>query len=521
MNDNVSFDNGQLFLNLAMPIDVKVDGTVESLKRLIWSLDYSGFGRSGKKKAGRPSAIEPQRMMTIIVYGYMNGQTSSRELEWFCGTNLVCQHLLGTARVPDHATFDRFIRGNHDAIAGILAQMVKALDEAGELDHNIVFQDGTKIESVAGRYSFVWLSALEKNIPRLIGHIREIPGCGDATEADALKLLDASINAMEERGVRMPEKTGRGIRNTKDSMVLKEAVGQRDKLRRYILWEEEMKGSGRNSLSKTDADATFMRMKEDHMRNGQLKPAYNVQNIVANGYVIGTYVSSDRTDYHTMVPAMDKLKDEVGYEFKGYCADSGYDCGENYTWLEKNKKASYIKTQTYETSKKRSCKADPSRKQNYSYDGETDSFTCMHGTRLTRVPGKVDHKGNDLYEASSGCDTCPFRKACMKAQSGKDGFKRLWINIATEKQRRRSEANFTTGDGPIVRVNRSIQAEGSFSMIKDGMGFRRFSYHGKGNCETQWNLLCIAANVLRFSYRSQANKLGTPQWFTGEEKKTA
>ena len=124
MNDNVSFDNGQLFLNLAMPIDVKVDGTVESLKRLIWSLDYSGFGRSGKKKAGRPSAIEPQRMMTIIVYGYMNGQTSSRELEWFCGTNLVCQHLLGTARVPDHATFDRFIRGNHDAIAGILAGML-------------------------------------------------------------------------------------------------------------------------------------------------------------------------------------------------------------------------------------------------------------------------------------------------------------------------------------------------------------------------------------------------------------
>lgn len=521
MNDSVSFENGQLYLNLAMPIDLEVDGSLESLKRLIWSLDYSGFVKDGKKKSGRPSAIEPQRMMTIIVYGYMNGKTSSRELEWFCGTNLVCQHLLGTARVPDHATFDRFIRNNHDAVAGILAQVVEKLDDAGELDHNIVFQDGTKIESVAGRYSFVWLSALEKNMPKLIAHIREIPGCETATETSALELLDAAIATMESNGVRMPERTGRGIRNPKDSMVLKDAVELRGKIQRYLFWEDEMRGTGRKSLSKTDTDATFMRMKDDHMRNGQLKPAYNVQNLVANGYVIGTYVSSDRTDYHTMVPAMEKLEAETGYGFNGYCADSGYDCSENYSWLERKGKTSYIKTQTYETSKRRSSRKDPSRKQNYSYDGETDTFTCMHGTRLDRVAGKVDHKGNDLYQASSGCDVCPYRKACMKSMAGGDGFKKLWINIGTDRQRRRSEENFTTGDGPVIRVNRSIQAEGSFSMIKDGMGFRRFTYHGRRSCETQWNLLCIAANVLRFSFRSRAGKTGFPQWFVGEAGKTA
>ena len=138
-----------------------------------------------------------------------------------------------------------------------------------------------------------------------------------------------------------------------------------------------MRETGRKSLSKTDEDATFMRMKEDHMRNGQLKAAYNMQNLVQNGYVIAC-------DYRTMIPMLEKLE-EGGFPYDSYCADSGYDIKENYEWLDKHGKKAYIKPQYHDEDKKRKNKRNPSLKCNYAYDENADTFTCMRGHRLYHV----------------------------------------------------------------------------------------------------------------------------------------
>ena len=163
MNDNIlNLENGQLYLNLSIPLDGPYSSYIEALDALYSSLDYSLFFR--KERRGRPYSLHPSKMMVLIIYAYMNGTFSSREIEKLMRRDCVCMKVLGMDRIPDHSTIDRFIRSSHDAIADIMRQSVMRLKGLVELDGHAVFQDGTKIESVAGKYTFVWLSACEKNI---------------------------------------------------------------------------------------------------------------------------------------------------------------------------------------------------------------------------------------------------------------------------------------------------------------------------------------------------------------------
>ena len=154
MNDNIlNLENGQLYLNLSIPLDGTYYSYIEALDALYSSLDYSLFFR--KEKRGRPYCLHPSKMMVLIIYAYMNGTFSSREIERLMKRDCVCMKVLCMDRIPDHSTIDRFIHNNHDAIADIMRQSVMRLRELGELDGHTVFQDGTKIESAAGKYTFV------------------------------------------------------------------------------------------------------------------------------------------------------------------------------------------------------------------------------------------------------------------------------------------------------------------------------------------------------------------------------
>src|SRR5699024_6787464 len=87
----------------------------------------------------------------------------------------------------------------------------------------------------------------------------------------------------------------------------------------------QIMGEKRNSYSKTDHDATFMRMKDDHMRNGQLKPAYNVQAAVDAEFIVGINVFSDRNDTTTLIPMLQYLKENLPFAYRHIVADSGYE----------------------------------------------------------------------------------------------------------------------------------------------------------------------------------------------------
>ncbi|PKL14788.1 MAG: hypothetical protein CVV52_00350 [Spirochaetae bacterium HGW-Spirochaetae-8] len=301
MHSTVFFENNQLYLNLSIPLDIDFHNPVQALRELFWSLDYSCF-RTPKKVSGRPHAAIARQMVFILVYARLHGCFSSRQVEELCKRDLVCIHVLEGKKAPDHSTIDRFIRHNGSAMRNVFSQSVKKLDELGELRKDIAFIDGTKIESKAGRYTFIWLKAIEKNLPRLIEHIRKLHGeylihyglessRETAGEKDARDVLDIMIESIDVQRIlaEQPAVQGRGHSLGFEQRMAKRLVEYSEKLDRYTSARDRMRAEKRNSMSKTDADATFMRMKEDYMRNGQLKPAYNIQNVVDSGYVVGTY----------------------------------------------------------------------------------------------------------------------------------------------------------------------------------------------------------------------------------------
>ena len=117
---------------------------------------------------GRKSAADPRVMFKVMVYGYQCGIYSSRKLEEVCRYRVDFMWLLEEENVPDHATFARFRTGRcASAVEDLFYQYVRLLETQGETDHETVFIDGTKLESVAGRYTFVWRKTVEKQLAKV------------------------------------------------------------------------------------------------------------------------------------------------------------------------------------------------------------------------------------------------------------------------------------------------------------------------------------------------------------------
>lgn len=88
-------------------------------------------------------------------------------------------------------------------------------------------------------------------------------------------------------------------------------------------------------------------MKDGHMRNGQLKPSYNVQIGVKSEYVTGVGIFDDRNDIAITIPMLSNMKEKIGREYLNVIAVSGYEIEENYLFLEADTKIQYIKPLTY------------------------------------------------------------------------------------------------------------------------------------------------------------------------------
>ena len=244
MKDNIlNFDNGQLYLNLSIPLDNTYSSYIKALDALYSSLDYSLFFRSGKR--GRPYCIHPSKMMVLIIYAYMNGTFSSREIEKLMKRDCVCMKVLGMDRTPDHPTIDRFIHNNHEAMIDIMRQSVEKLKELGELDGHTVFQDGTKIESAAGKYTFVWLSACEKNLSKAFSRVSSILSSygidDDIDEKNAMTAIDSFEDLMQKRSIKYPSASVRGHHITQEQKDWKRIREEKAKIDNYLSWIKKMK----------------------------------------------------------------------------------------------------------------------------------------------------------------------------------------------------------------------------------------------------------------------------------------
>ena len=264
--------------------------------------------------------------------------------------------------------------------------------------------------------------------------------------------------------------------------------------------------NGRNSFSKTDNDATFMHMKVGHMQNGQLRPGHNMQIGVEGEYIVVVDVSSERSDQLTLIPFLDKLEKELPMKFENVIADAGYESEENYNYLSEHNQNSYIKPQTYEKSKSKKSKRDISKRKNMTYISEDDYYICSLGNKL--IPVSTTYRNSKsgyvsaitIYECEN-CSGCAYKNKCTKAK----GNKRLHVSKNFIKYREKSLENITTPEGKLLRMNRSIQVEGAFGILKQDYGFRRFLLRGKKNIKVEFLLLCFGYNIKKLFNKTIQN----------------
>ena len=282
-----------------------------------------------------------------------------------------------------------------------------------------------------------------------------------------------------------------------------------EKLEEYLLKFKEYNKKvytcgNRNSYSKTDIDATFMRMKEDAMKNGQLKPAYNVQHGVDAEYITWLTVGPEPTDTTTLIPFLKSMEENLNFKYLKIVADAGYESEENYSFIEENNQISFIKPANYEISKTRKYKNDISRIDNMDYDSESDLFICQNGKKLTANGVKI-RKSKTGYESvktiyiCEDCSNCNYKSQCIKGNNSKIPLEKRTKKFETSKkfnrQRKEDLERIITDEGILLRMNRSIQAEGSFAQVKHDMNFKRFMCRGQKNVLAESILLAIAHNV--------------------------
>ena len=474
----------------------------------------------------KENQVSPRQMLKIMLYAYHESNFSSRGIEKACRRDINYMYLLEGRSAPDHATIARF-RSIHFAEVAekYLAMSVSYLMEIGEISGKEIFIDGTKIEANANKYTFVWKKSVTKNQAKLLEKMAllvqecvETYGLrkiwhGQVKEKHLEKVIRQMYRIKEEEGIEFVH--GSGKRKTQLQRHVEELEEAADRLKEYsrklsILGE-------RNSYSKTDPDATFMRMKEDAMLNGQLKPAYNLQLGVDSGYISWLTLSPRPTDTMTLIPFLKGLEASLGHRYPVVVADAGYESEENYSFLENRKMTAVIKPANYEISKTRKYRKDISRKENMPYDPKGDFYTCMNGCQLKACYTKKRKtaSGYVRQETVYRCDDClgcPHKSECIKGKNWKipeeERFKTLSVSRKFERQRKECLDRIVSDEGVQLRVNRSIQAEGAFALWKEDQKFRQFLCRGQANVYAESVLMAMAQNIGNLHRRIQAGRLG-------------
>ena len=485
-----------------MEISIQKSEFYRQVSAQLGKLDYRKLYKAYSGNI-RKSQVEPRILFEILVCAYMLRTCTSRGIERLCRENVQFILILDGHAAPDHCTISRFRSGKktQEAIVDLFYQYAAILEEEGFTNHDEVFIDGTKLESRANKYTFVWRKTVEKQLAKIRGKAKAELNLheGYVTRKRLREEVRRLKEQIEAEGIEV--KRGRGHYKP-------EIVRKRDNLsgllERWDGYEEKKRilGEGRNSYSKTDPDATFMHMKDDHMRNGQLKPGYNVQFAVNSEFITGIGVYSNRTDYGTLPQFLDELSGRHRKRYQRIVADSGYESLSNYRCLDEHGQDAYIKPQNYERRKTRKFREQIGRSENMAYYQQKDCFVCKNEKILERVKtveetAKDGTKREAAHYRCEDCHGCAYRAACCKA---KDPEKPKEIVVCREQTayREASLERIGSDEGKLLRVNRSIQVEGAFGELKHNRGFTRFLTCGKRNVLTELYLHAMAQNLLKY-----------------------
>jgi transposase len=479
-------------------------------------------------KGGGTSSYHPKMLLKVIIYSYTQRIYSSRQIAKALRENIYFRWLSGS-NDPDFRTINRFRSSRlKKQIKQVFAQMIKILHELGVVSLDNYFLDGTKIEANANKYSFVWRKAVEKNKVKLEERIKEILDHADRiNEEENKKYGDKDLEEMGE-GVKIDSKKIEEIvkdinekikeitndpeykrKEEEKELQRKKKKIQKDYLERMKRYENQQEiFKGRNSYSKTDPDATFMRMKEDHMRNGQLKAAYNVQMGTENQFILGYSIHQRPTDTGTLIAHLEEIKRSIAIKPKRIIADAGYGSQENYAYLEKQDIEAYVKYNSFDKEQKKRYKPDEFKSENMEYNDPEDEFICANN-RILEYHHTENYMTENGYQTerrvyrSRDCTGCQLKDSCYKGAYSKQ------IKVSHELMgyRKQARQRLESQTGVELRKQRFIDTEPVFGQLKYNRGFKRFSMRGMDKVHLEFGLHSLAHNLLKLHRQQNTAKL--------------
>lgn len=497
-----------------------------ALVRVVDSI-VDGMDRSALESAypgGGASAYDPSMMLKVILFCYASGIYSSRKIAAATRENVNLMWLTGM-RPLDHNTVNRFRSERiRPVFEDVFSEVIAVLAKAGYVTLDTYFLDGTKIEANANKFTFVWKKstdryqdALRRKVHAHLEAIDEMddeeealaPGDPSEVDADAIRDAAGRINA------RLKAKREAGEGKDAEAKELKKAAGaiERDYLPRMERYERQQATfSGRKSFSKTDPDATFMRMKDDAMGNGQLKAGYNVQAGTENQFIVDTTVHQRPGDTACAIPHCEHVKERVGHLPANFVADAGYGSEENYAYLEGEGVDAYVKhNEFFRECKNKRWREDEMRVANWRYDRKSDEYTCPEGRTLTFI--RESKRTSDLgYESTAriyecaDCSGCSRRARCSKS-ADLDSPRQIKVNPTLNAFKSRASEMLHTEVGSALRKKRSVDVETVFGDIKRNLGFTRFTLRGLEKVTLEWRLVATGHNIRKlFLAKSRKGK---------------
>ena len=557
---NEFFELGQQKINFNFfELSLPDDDPVYTLKKVMEDLDFTNLLAQYSDK-GR-NGFNPIMKYAVLTYANMRGVRAVDRIVELCKRDLAFIWLT-QGEQPGRDAFYDFINRKltGEILDDLNYQFLRRLKKEGLITLEALYIDGTKIEANASRYTFVWRGTLNYHLAGLLDTIDSLytrynellneNEYGQKYDLGNVQMfiiegMDKVHDVIEKNRKRKLTKHKKISNNTvieidncsplellklqKNLVKIADGEGisfvyeKRQKKseiqklydeleecgKRLMKYKEcfEIMGSDRNSYSKTDLEATFMRMKEDHMLNGQLKPAYNVQIAVENYFIIHGYVSNDRTDYNTLIPVIRKHQTAFGKILKEVTADSGYCSEKNLLYLKENDIASFIKLQDHEQRKTRAYKEDIGKHYNMTYQIFEDEhyYVCHDGRELRHVGTETRKQDGytqtfEVYTCAD-CSGCEHKAKCLyKYNPEKDADKNkvMKINEQWEELKASSHANIESEKGILNRQIRSIQTEGHFGDIKENENFRRFNHRSTEKVYKEFMLYAIGRNINKY-----------------------
>ena len=508
----------QLKLPLEIEKIIDISDPVYTFCEVMDHIDLSRYFVEKGYKTGRPRCDE-QKLLKVILFAFMeHGICSLRKMEKLCRNDIRYMYLLDDMKAPSFATFGNIIRNKlTDSIEQIFMDINTYIFEKDHVDLEHAYIDGTKIEANANRYTWVWKKSCTKNRRKVFDKISLLI---DAMNLQVLGYSGVKLEKREEyaidyvsellelykKGTNLDESTfvsGRGHRKSIQQKQYQELQGYLERLKTYAR-HIEICGENRNSYSKTDHDATFMRLKRDYMGNDQLLPAYNLQAAICDEYIAVVDVKPYASDMECFVPLMEKFNKTYGHDPKYPVADAGYGSYNNYLYCDEHGMEKYMKFTMFkkETTDKK-YHEDPYRAVNLEQD-EAGNLLCPNGRKFIFKYNKPVSKNQygrteEIYECES-CEGCPHKSECCPKASGN---RTIRMNRELTSIHQEVISNLKSIHGALLRMNRSIQAEGTFGILKWDKSYKRLFRRGEKNVILELTLISCGFNLYKYHNRKQ------------------